>query len=67
MDRVQELLNALAQPEIVAREAGAKAQKTCKICGEKACTFRTQRAALEYSISTICQDCQDYFLLAEIN
>lgn len=61
MDKVRELMDVLAQPEVVARTAIAKAHHTCKICNRKAICFRTPRAELEYAISTICQTCQDYF------
>jgi phosphoribosyl-dephospho-CoA transferase len=61
MSRVQELISVLAEKEVIARGAIAKAHRSCKICGESAIYFRTPRAALEYSISMICQSCQDYY------
>jgi hypothetical protein len=65
MSRVQELINVLAEKDVIARAAIAKAGRICKICGEPADSFRTPRAELEYSISMICQSCQDYFFPKE--
>jgi hypothetical protein len=65
MENLQELIGVLAQPEVVARTASARAHRLCKICGNQATAFRTPRAELEYSISTICQNCQDRFLSSE--
>lgn len=61
MDRVEELINVLAQKEVIARTAIAKARCACKICGGPAVDFRTPRSQLEYNISSICQTCQDYY------
>ena len=65
MSRVQELINLLAEKEVVTRASIAKANRICKICGEPADYFCTPRAELEYSISMICQSCQDYFFPKE--
>ena len=37
----------------------AKNRRICIICKQPAETFRNQSAKLEYSISAICQPCQD--------
>lgn len=65
MDRVQELINVLAEKEVIARTAVAKARHACKICGGPAGDFRSPRSALEYTISSICQNCQDYYFPSE--
>ena len=65
MSRVQELINLLAEKEVVARASIAKANRICKICGEQANYFSTPRAELEYSISCICESCQDYYFPKE--
>lgn len=65
MDRVQELINVLAEKEVIARTAIAKARHACKICGGPAGDFRSPRSALEYTISSICQTCQDYYFPSE--
>ena len=62
MSRVQELISVLAEKDVMARAAIAKADCICKICGEQADCFSTPRAELEYSISMICESCQNYFL-----
>lgn len=63
MDRIGELIRALDDEAVVARSATAKVTHTCKICGNPANFFRSPFAELEYSISSICQACQDYFFL----
>lgn len=65
MNRVQELINVLAEKEVIARTAIAKARRACKICGGPASDFRSLRSELEYSISSICQSCQDYYFPSE--
>jgi len=65
MSRVQELISVLAEKEVIARALIAKADRICKICGEPAILFRTSRAELEYSLSSICQSCQDYYFPKE--
>ncbi len=58
---LQELFAALSDNETALRYASAKANKTCKICGRRAVTFRNALAKLEYNISAICQECQDKY------
>ena len=65
MSRTQELISVLAEQEVIARATIAKAHSLCKICGQPATDFSTQRAAMEYSISMICQSCQDYYFAGE--
>lgn len=49
--------------ELVLRSYTAKSTGTCKICQQPAESFRTPVLELEYSISSICQACQDYYCL----
>jgi hypothetical protein len=63
MDRIQELIGALADKEVILRGRLAKASGMCKICNKPATFFRTPFSELEYSISAICQDCQDYYFM----
>ena len=65
MSRVQELISMLAEKDVIARTVIAKADCICKICGEQATYFSTPRAELEYSISCICESCQDYYFPKE--
>lgn len=62
MDRVSELINVLEDEDVRARDAIAKAHRTCKICEKPAVFFYTAQAEVEYQRSLICQSCQDYFL-----
>jgi hypothetical protein len=65
MSRVQELISLLAEKDVIDRASIAKANGICKICGEPANYFCSPRAELEYSISMICQSCQDYYFPKE--
>lgn len=65
MSKVQELISLLAEKDVIARSVIAKANCICKICGEPANSFSTPRAELEYSISCICESCQDYYFPKE--
>jgi hypothetical protein len=64
MDRIQELIGVLGEPAVIERSYFAQYSKTCKICRQSADSFRTPFSELEYSISSICQACQDYYYLA---
>jgi hypothetical protein len=66
MDRVQELISVLAESDVIARTATARAKQCCKICGNPAKSFRTSQSELEYSISMICQSCQDYYFANDV-
>lgn len=65
MSKAQELISVLSEEEVIARASFAKATRVCKICGEPAIFFKTPREELEYSISMICQSCQDYYFPKE--
>ena len=63
MDRIGELICVLDDQAVIARSLTAKGTNTCKICGRSAESFRSPFSELEYSISAICQACQDYYYL----
>lgn len=60
MKRLDELISSLT-PKVLSRSSTAKSTGTCKICRQPATEFRTALSRLEYSISAICQNCQDQF------
>jgi len=57
--------NALALHEVFSRPtyradyAKAKARQICIICGRAAVNFRDSSARFEYTVSALCQECQD--------
>ena len=57
--------NALALHEVFSRPtyrsdyASAKARQTCILCGRLAVSFRDPSARFEYTVSALCQQCQD--------
>jgi len=57
--------NALALHEVFSRPtyradyARAKARQTCIICSRPAVSFRDTLARFEYTVSALCQQCQD--------
>jgi hypothetical protein len=63
MDRIQELIDALSDTDIILKSQIARSHHRCKICDQPAYFFRTPFSELEYSISAICQACQDYYYL----
>ena len=54
-----ELLKIFEKPDYQAKYTHSKATNTCISCGEPAVVFRDASAILEYSISVLCQQCQD--------
>jgi len=62
MNRIEELIEVLEKRHARTRAWIAKAQRRCIICQKPATTFRSMRAELEYSLSSICQSCQDYYI-----
>jgi len=54
-----ELLKIFSKSDYNARYAYSKATNTCIRCGESARVFRDASARLEYSVSALCQKCQD--------
>ncbi|WP_419658702.1 uncharacterized protein Dvar_75400 [Desulfosarcina variabilis str. Montpellier] len=63
MDKISELIRVLEDQAVVKRSLTARGTQTCKICGKPADHFRSPFSKLEYSISSICQACQDYYYL----
>ena len=63
MDELEDFISKLS----MLKNNGAKgfsaiATKTCKICKEKAIGFRDSVSEFEYSVSGICQTCQDKYI-----
>ena len=65
MSRIEELIEVLSSSDAFAGNPNAKARHACKICNQPAKHFRNAKAELEYHISAICQDCQDYYFPVE--
>jgi hypothetical protein len=65
VQRIRELIQVLAEEDIIARTETARAHHACKLCGKPAVLFNDPLAELEYRISSICQSCQDYYYLQE--
>lgn len=61
MIRAVELLEVLSDPTYKASYAKAKATGTCIKCKKRAKSYQNPSAKLEYKVSGLCQDCQDYF------
>lgn len=64
MERLAELIKILSEPAMNARHSKAKTTRTCKICDGPALCFRDAVSAFEYTVSAICQECQDKYLYA---
>jgi len=62
MNRIEELIDVLEKRHARTRAWIAKAQHRCIICQKSATEFRSTRAELEYSLSSICEACQDYYI-----
>lgn len=62
MDRLQELISALSDREVQAKDQLARINHACKICGSPADQFVNARSEFEYLNSHLCQDCQNYYL-----
>ena len=59
MTKLQMLLDLFSGPEYRGSYAIAKATTSCILCGGPAREFRDEFARLEYSVSGLCQGCQD--------
>ena len=62
MDRIKEFIAILSDKNVQARTANAKHNQKCKICNRPADQFINESSEFEYKISSICQECQTYFL-----
>ncbi len=56
---LQDLQNALAQALFGCTTSEVLEQRSCVSCGLPATDFRDALSAKEYSISALCQACQD--------
>jgi len=56
------LLGRLGEADYEKNYTDAKARSACIICGRRARNFRSAAAKLEYSVSALCQKCQDEYL-----
>jgi hypothetical protein len=59
MVKIYELLKIFSAPQYKATYARAKATGTCIRCGKPAKLFRDASAKFEYTVSALCQGCQD--------
>ena len=59
MATLQELLDLFVEAKYKKRYATAKATGVCILCGKPAVVFRDSSARFEYSVSALCQSCQD--------
>lgn len=62
MKKITELRQKLDNGDYEKNYTGAKATGSCIICGRPAKKFRDAAAKLEYSISALCQNCQEEYL-----
>jgi hypothetical protein len=61
MAKVLELVELFSTPEYKAMYTLAKSRRKCVRCGKTATWFRDSLNWLEYMVSALCQDCQDYY------
>jgi len=59
MTKLQIMLDLFSGPKYKGRYAIAKARTACILCGKPAREFRDAFARLEYSVSALCQGCQE--------
>jgi hypothetical protein len=60
--RIIEVMENLRNENYQIVYRNAKNKRICIICKQPADTFRDKSAKLEYSISALCQQCQDNLL-----
>ncbi len=48
-----------AAMRVTARIPQAKKDNICNLCGEQILSFKDEESEIEYSISAMCQNCQD--------
>lgn len=61
MTKAMDLLEVFSNPTYKDSYAHAKATSTCIRCRKPAKTYRDASSRLEYEVSALCQNCQDYF------
>lgn len=59
MSEALALYEVFSRPTYRSDYARAKAQQTCIVCGRSAVRFRDSFARFEYTVSALCQQCQD--------
>jgi len=62
MTKLELLMDLFSATEYKRNYTVAKSHATCILCGGPARDFKDQYASLEYSISGLCQRCQDEYL-----
>jgi hypothetical protein len=59
MADLEQLQKILTGQDYRYRYQAAKAIGACILCGQRALLFRSASSQLEYSVSGLCQECQD--------
>jgi hypothetical protein len=59
MSEALALYEVFSRPTYRAEYARAKAQQICIMCGRSSVNFRDFSGKFEYSVSALCQQCQD--------
>jgi hypothetical protein len=59
MEKILELMEIVSRPNYNSDYSSAKAANTCIRCRRSAKKFRDGCSRLEYSVSALCQACQD--------
>jgi len=62
---LQEPIEILSDQNIEGRASAARFNNTCKICCGQATSFKLRFTKMECLISSICENCQEYFYLNE--
>lgn len=62
MEKISEFIAILSDKNIQQRTADAKTNRLCKICRQPVSDFLDARSEFEYQISTICEECQSYYI-----
>jgi len=60
MSNAHALYEVFSRPTYRSDYASAKARQTCIVCGRPAVRFRDPSARFEYTVSALCQQCQDH-------
>ena len=56
---IEKALDAISQNQFGRTRTGAITSDTCVACGKAATEFRDELSRKEFSISGLCQNCQD--------
>lgn len=63
MEKILELMEIVSRPNYDSDYSNAKAARACIRCRRPAREFRDGCSRLEYSVSALCQACQDEIFL----